>query len=337
MLNLPALPALALASVLMPQDAQSILESAQAKQAERWATVDDYTVVREVNGIEVTSWYRKFTVDGRTLFREVPRTEWERERTRAAGGTVLSSEDMELYAKASEQAGDQMAEEMARQGVPSMPGFDFQQMMSDQALFLRAGAAYEENDGRADAAEKADGMAAFARRARVVGREEVDGRAAFHLRAADLSDVPMAGTGDDARFTLKNASVWIDASEYVPLRLRVEGVMEKDGEKRDVVIERLDQAYERAGPLYESRRQVMRLSGLMEAMSPDERKKMQKARADLETMEAQMSQIPPAARGMVEKQMEKMKAQLSMMTDEGVFEAVIDVVRIAVNEGPPKN
>ncbi len=337
MLAFSVIPALVLATAPVPQDAQSILARAQEKQAERLATVDDYTVVRSVNGIEFPSWYRKFTVDGRTLFREVPRTEWERERTRAHGGTVMTDEDLETYAKASEQVGEGIASELAKQGVPPVPGFDFRQMMSDQALFLRAAASYEENDGRGDAAEAAAGMAEFARRAHLVGREEVDGRSAFHLLANDLADVPAKGSEDDARVELKSASLWLDADEYVPLRLRIEGVMEKDGEKRDIVIERLDEAYEHTGPLYESRRQVMRLSGLMDAMSPDERKKMQKARADLEKMEAQMSQIPPAARGMVEKQMAKMKAQLAMMTDEGVFEAVVDVVRIGVNEGPPKN
>ncbi|MGD8278590.1 MAG: hypothetical protein PVH00_11215 [Gemmatimonadota bacterium] len=335
MLALSALPVLALASALAPQDAQSVLAAAQSKQAERWATVDDYTVVREINGIEVTSWYRKFEVDGRTLFRQVPRTEWQRQRAEAEGGVVMTSEDYEAYADASEQLGDAMMSELAKEGVPPIPGFDFGQMMDDQALFLRFAASYEENDGRADAAEAAAGMASFADRARLVGREDVDGRQAFHLVADDLPDLPEQSAGD-ARFTLKRASLWLDADEYVPLRVRIEGVMEADGEERDVVIERLDQSYERAGPLYESRRQVMRLSGMMEALSPEDRKKMEEARAELEKLEAQMDQIPPAARGMVERQMDRMKTQLAMMNDEGVFETVIDVVRIGVNEGPPE-
>jgi hypothetical protein len=336
MLNLAALPVLAIAAAAMPQDARAILATAQARQAERWETVDDYAVVRRVNGMESVSWYRKFTVEGQPLFREVPRTEWERERTRALGGTVLSSGDLEVHAQASEQVGDAMASEMARQGVPPIPGLDFRKMMGDQALFLRAGAAYEENDGRSDAAETARGLADFAGRARVAGREDVDGRSAFHLRAEDLSDVPSGHPAGDARFTLRSVSLWIDTEEYVPLRLRVEGAMEADGEVRDVVIEKLDQAYERAGPLYESRRQVMRISGLLEGMSPEDRKKMAKARADIEKMEAQMDQIPQAARGMVARQMEKAKAQLALMSDEGAFEAVVEVIRVVVNGGPPE-
>ncbi|MEZ4425269.1 MAG: hypothetical protein R3E98_17860 [Gemmatimonadota bacterium] len=73
----------------------------------------------------------------------------------------------------------------------------------------------------------------------------------------------------------------------------------------------------------------------MGAMSDQERRDLEKARSDLEKAEAQMADMPEMARRMMEGQLERARAQLAAMSEDGAFETVVEVVRIAVNEGPP--
>ncbi|MCA9739080.1 MAG: hypothetical protein KC645_15750 [Gemmatimonadetes bacterium] len=322
-----------------PQDAQAILETAREKQAERQATVDDYTVVQRIAGVpqETPLYYEKVVIDGRPLFRLVPTTEWSRRNAEAQGQPPLTPEALEVWADAYEQTGDVLSDEMRKGGAPPLPGLDPRAMMYDNATFLRAAARgqREEVDGRADAAGAASGMAQFAERARLVGRETVGDRPAFHLRAEDLRDIALDPPDGEAEFTLGSISLWIDTEHYVPLRMVVEGEMTAEGRTTPITIEKRDEGYRPAGPLYESRRQVMRITGLMGAMTDKERRDLEKARSDLEKAEAQMADMPEMARRMMEGQLERARAQLAAMSEDGAFETVVEVVRIAVNEGPP--
>ena len=50
------------------------------------------------------------------------------------------------------------------------------------------------------------------------------------------------------------------------------GDVESDGREAEMTLERLFQDYRAAGTLYESHRQVMRMTGLMDALSEEDRK-----------------------------------------------------------------
>ncbi|HSG82061.1 MAG TPA: hypothetical protein VLC48_07420 [Gemmatimonadota bacterium] len=67
-----ALPFLLLALTLAPvaagQSAAEVLETAIARFDDRMAGIDNYTVVMDVMGFEVTNYFEKETVDGRTTF-----------------------------------------------------------------------------------------------------------------------------------------------------------------------------------------------------------------------------------------------------------------------------
>lgn len=91
----PTLSGLAIALGLAPltaqapvdPEAQRIFETALEKRYERWATVDNYTVVRTFNGAEQTQYYEKVLVDGMPAFRLVPPHEYEsKELEEALGG-----------------------------------------------------------------------------------------------------------------------------------------------------------------------------------------------------------------------------------------------------------
>ncbi len=324
---------------LSAQDAQEVLQTVQAKQAERWKTVDNYTVIQTMSGQQVAMYFEKFEVNGQPAFRLVPMLEYA-----ARGGPDYSAEELREAAKGTDSAAVMMKEaekQPSEDGGPMMPGMNMSGMMGDYGMMLRGAAKGKEEAaaggyGRADAADNARAMSEFARRAKVVGTESVNGRNAYQLRAEKLDDIDLTQPDDETQFTLNTMSVWIDTEHYVPLRMTMDGTMKAKGETRPITIDRVSEDYRKAGPLYESYRQVMRMSGMMEGMDPKERKKLEKARAEMEKMDAELEKMPPAARAMVEGRLKQARAQMAMMADEGAFESVVEVAEIKINQGPPK-
>jgi hypothetical protein len=324
-LTLSMLAAVTLAPTA-PQETQDILSSGQARQAERYATVDNYSVVRSMGGIETSEYYEKIEVNGQPVFRLVPIIEYQG----AVGedGEPLTADELREIDK-----------QMATQGGMET-GLDMGDLMMDNAAMYRAAAegveeAEAEEWGRKDAARSVQGMAQFARRAKVVGTETIDGREAYVIHADDLSDIEMGQGDNEAQYTLQTMTAWIDTEELVMLRLKMDGILERDGQSRDMTIENLQQDYRQTGPLYESYRQVMRISGLMGEMSEKDRKDLEKAQKEMEEMEAQLDEMPASARSMVEGQMKKYRAMIDSMLKDGAIETTVDVVRIEVNQGPP--
>lgn len=336
-LTLSMLAVATLTPASVQQNAQDVISSAQARQAERYTTVDNYTVVRSFGSIETSEYYEKIEVNGQPVFRLVPIIEYQ--RAQGEDGEPLSADQLREIADASEAASKEMDEQMASQGGMET-GLDMGGLMMDNAMLYRAAAAgideaEAEEWGRKDAAKRMHGMAEFAQRAKLVGTEAIDGRDAYVLRAEDLSDIVMSEPDDDAQYTLQTMTVWIDKEELVMLRMKMDGTLEREGQTRDMTIENLLQDYREAGPLYESYRRVMRISGLMGEMSEKDRKEMEKAKKQMEEMEAQLDDVPASARPMVEGQIKKARAMMDAMMKDGTMETTVDVVRIDVNQGPP--
>lgn len=230
-----------------------------------------------------------------------------------------------------EMLGDAMAA-----GGGDMPPMDMCGMTSQMSMVLRAGATAEENDGRADTAKALGHLAEFERRAHLTGTERVVAtsgspggmREAYRLVAHGLSDIKLDQPKGTAKFTLKKATRWLDKVHLVPLRLLMEGEAENKGKVIPIGIEKLDLDYKQVGPLYESHHQVYRLSGLMSSLSDEDRKEMEKAKAQLESM-------PPQHRAMVEKMMKSQMEKYEAMTSGNAVTSTTDVVSISINEGPP--
>lgn len=337
MLNALALPALALISALSvgaQQDAKSILETVRAKQVERWAGVQNYTVDQTMLGRRALVYFERFSIGGdenNPAFRMVPVAEISRDQAETMGFTPLTPEELEQAAAGYDMLGEMMAQAETPEG--GIPMGDPSQFLGGMADFLRAGAAYQENDGEANAAKDVTGMAAFARYARLVGRESVGDREAFLLRADNLDSVPEAQSGED--FTIESVSLWIDSREYVPLRLTVDGTVTTDDGDQRITIEKLDQDYRRVGSLYESFRQVLRVSGLMGAMDPDDREEMEKAMRQMEDMEEQLKALPESQRRMIMSRMGPQIEQMQKLVAGGAMEMLVEVNKIVVNQGPP--
>jgi hypothetical protein len=337
MLSSLAVPALALISTLSagaPQDAQSILETARAKQVERWAGVQDYTVDQTMLGRRALVYFEKFNIGGdpgKPAFRMVPVTEISREWYEGMGYESPTSEQLMALADGWEMMGTAMAQA----GVPAggTPMGDPSELLGEMAGFLRGGIEFDEDGGRSAAAEAFAGMATFARYARLVGEERVGDREAFLLRADNLASVPEAQLEEG--YTIEAASLWIDTRDYVPLRLKVEVTAQTDDGDQAMTIEKLDQDYRRVGSLYESFRQVLRISGLMDAMDPEQRREMQEAMQQLEELEEQLNQLPESQRRMIMSRMGPQLEQVRQMAAGGSIEVLVEVDKIVVNQGPP--
>ncbi len=336
-----SLLAAAVATPVVAQNAKEVLATAQAKQAERWETVDNYTVIQSINGQRMAMYFEKFEVDGQPAFRLVPMLEYANQ----GGGREMSAAEMREAARATDSAAV-MTEGMGNEpcegcGPTLLPGMNMSGMMRDYGVMLRAGATAKEEAaaggyGRNDAKANVQAMSEFAQRAKVVGTENVNDRQAYLLRAEKLDDVDLGQPSGKGKFTLNTMSVWLDTEHYVPLRMTMDGTMRAEGKTKPITIERVSDDYRKAGPLYESYRQVMRISGMMEGMDPKERKKLEKARADMEKMEAEIDKMPAAYRGMMEERLKQARKQLAMMANEGAFESVVEVAEIKINAGPPK-
>ena len=338
MLSSLALPALAVSSALSagaPQDAQSILETVRVRQVERWASVENYTIDQTMGGNRSLIYFEKFNIDGdptNPAFRMVPLTEISREQAEAMGFEPLTPGQLEASAGAHDVLGEVMAEHGATEGGMQPMG-DPRELFGATAGFLRGAAAYQENDGRADAASGIQHMATFARHARLVGKEEVGNREAFLLRADKLASVPEAQSSE--QFTLETVSLWIDTEDYVPLRLKMDGTAKTHDGDRPMTIEKLDQDYRAVGSLYESHHQLMRISGVMDAMDPKERAEMEKAVKEMEDLEEKLKELPESQRKMIMSRMGPQIEMMEKMAAGGAIEVPIEVNRIVVNQGPP--
>jgi hypothetical protein len=328
------------ASPLGAADTASVLEAARAKQAARWKSVENYTVVVRVNdsgGLQTPVFYEKMKVGDQVAFRMVSPAEYYR-KTSERAGFPPSKEFMAGMAPALD-----MAAGAAAAGDADSPGMDFRGMTSQMSMFLRAGANAKEDDGKADAAKAVGDFAEFAQRARLAGTEQVMAtsgspgamREAYRLVADNLTDIKLDQPKGSAKFRLKTATLWLDKEHLVPLRLLMEGEAENKGKKTPIGIEKLDLDYKQVGPLYESHHQVYRLSGLMSGLSEKDRKEMEKAKVDFEKAKAQLETMPPQQREMVEKMMKGQMEKFEAMTSGDAITSTTDVMSIAVNEGPP--
>jgi hypothetical protein len=320
---------------------QSILDNARAKQAERWAKVENYTItlsVRDAAGAQTPVYYEKITVDGQPTFRMVSPVEYMRDVSTKAGFPPLTPEQAEEMAKGYDMLGDALA-----QGGGDMPPMDVRGMTGDMGMFVKAGANYQPDDGRGDAKDAMHDMNEFAKRAKLAGSESVPAssakpdqtRDAFLLVADDLSDVKLEQPEGEAEYKLEKVSLWVDKEQYVPLRLLMNLEVESDGKKMPMTIEKLDLDYKQVGPLYESHQQVYRLSGMMSGMSEKDRKDMEKAKKDMEKAKKELEKMPPEQQEMVKKMMGSQMDKLEQMMAGDQVTSIADVVSIAINEGPP--
>ncbi|MEJ2298815.1 MAG: peptidoglycan-binding domain-containing protein [Woeseiaceae bacterium] len=345
---------LAMSSPALAETAQDILDTARAKQLERWKGVDCFSKTQTVMGRSVTTYFVRTLVkteDGGTETIFFPGSSCNLDGAPAGAMATpegqpqgMTPDQMEAYAEGLEMTGGALSQEVGdgleQAGMPrdlfkSMGGDpwvspDPGTMMGGLGSVMRDAAQGQREMAKERAGniqETADNMVAFRDAARLVGKEDIDGRQAWHLRATDIDQVEELEDGNT--FTMQSISLWLDATEYVPLRSEVHGVMSDGREDRPAVIESVSSDY-RTVPgsnMYESYRQTMSMSGMLDEAQQAE---FAEARKEAEEARKQLEQMPADQRAMVESMMGDSLSMMDNMSADGGFtmETVIDEIQV---------
>jgi len=325
----------------LPQDAQSILQTMREMQNERREGVQNYTIDQSMAGTRSLSYFERIAnaPAGTVAFRLVPALEIARKQSEEEGFTPMTAEELDLYADGVDALGDIMAQEASGGAANALGGMaqgsDPRGMTSLMSSFYRAAAdaeAEEKSDGTEEALSEARQMDQFAQVARLIGKESVGSREAFLLRA---DNVNITQSQDGSEFTLNTITMWVDTAEYVPLRLKMDGVARHDGESMPMTIEKLDSNYQNvAGSgMYESFTQVMRIAGVL---TPEQEAEMKEAMVQMKELETQLAAMPASQRAMMEKMIGPQLEMIRSMASGNGMEVTIEVNAILVNtDGPP--
>ena len=319
----------------MAEDVQSILKNMQEMQLERWEGVDNYVVDQTTMGQRVTLGFEKTTVEGSDgemypMFKP------------AAPGSSEFAVQLSFAASTAESILASKEEEMKAEGMPvdmlrlgggsekdpcggeeAHMNFDPRCMMHNMAMFAAAGAKADNDPAAADMS----GMAQFAQRARLSGIEQVAGRDANHLIAEGLNQAQLS---DGQEFLMDTVEMWVDVNEYVPLKFRMTGEFTTEGQTRPMVIEKIDSDWRTVpgSSMYESYKQVMRISGVM---TPEQKKQMQEAQKQMAEMDKQMASMPASQREMMMRMMGPQLEMIRKMANGEGLEVTVDVHQILVN------
>ena len=172
-----------------------------------------------------------------------------------------------------------------------------------------------------------DEIQQIAQTAEYLGKETIGGREGFHLKADDVEHVQESG---DQTISFEKFEVWLDTTEFVPLKMLIHGTATSPRGSRQVVIEKLDTDY-RTVPgsnLYEAYRQVMTMNGVID---PAQQKQLQEAQKQMAEMEEQLASMPEAQRQMMQSMMGPKIEMMKKMAAGGGIEIVTEILEIKVN------
>jgi hypothetical protein len=341
--------AIFLPSVAATQDARSILKTVREKQVERWEGVKSYAIDQSIMGNRAQSYFTRAEVeDSRGVLHPVFRPNFGNSDACADSGEKTladaSPEELEQIADAYQTLGEGMGNEiengleeaglprglLAATGSDPWASFDPRVMMGSGATMYR-GLAQAKRQRAIDDAAPDDSLIQqdlLARNAKLIGVESIDGRSAFHVRADDLN---LAQAADGEEFTVHAISMWIDTDMFVPLKMKMDGVATSGRESRPITMERLNLDY-RPVPdsnMYESYRQVSKISGVMNA---EQQAQMQEAQQQMAEFEKQLAAMPASQRDMIMRQMGPQMDMMKNMASGGGLEMVTEVHQIVVNQ-----
>jgi len=288
------------------QDADSIMQQVRQKQLARWNGVDSYVVDQTMGGNRTVLLYEKFG-NAQLGFQLVPPNEVSQRLEKKTGlhpdikrliaGGILT-DDGYLLSLAQKNLPLSTKGKGVIQGV-----FEGLFVFLDSATSLSAVDDFYSEQADENRQSIFD-MAEFGRKAGYMGTEKINGRKAYLLWENEINRTQKTEGGE---YTLTAMSLWVDAEKYVPLRMKIDGVVKEGKKVTPITIERIDSDYKSVGGLYESFKRVMRLGGMMDDKQIAE---LQEAREDLEELKEQIAAMPKQQRDMI---MARMGPQMDTM------------------------
>lgn len=346
---IPILALVGISGAALAQDVRSILETSQAKQLERWKGVNAYILNQSASGQQIQTHFQRTEVvdsDGnsQTMFLPVRNPGAQ---AGMCGSRTLTPDELEIFAQGLELTGSVTGpKQMERyeqagipaaavKGDPSEPWAspDPRIMMGAGAEFLRGAAdaqrAQAAEDPNADGRERADHIQQFIDKASLVGTESIDGRRAFHLRADGLDEVHES---DGNQFRTEAMSMWVDTTEYVPLRIKMDGTLTSGRETRPMSMEMVYSDYRRVpdSNMYEAHKQMTKISGMLDEKQQKEIREAQEQMADFEQ---QMADMPPEQRAMMERMVGPQLERFRKMAAGEGFQT--DIITHSITVNPP--
>lgn len=314
LLLLPLFSLLLFPSFVFCENAEQIVETMQAKQREREKGLGSYIIQQVTQGTSSLLYFEKDYKIGE--FRMVPESDlladaalkkgWGPSQSKAfMGGMALGMEAARQGIKdeLGLPAGNAILESM-KLGVLDL-------MKIQSALPTTQGYLKDKQNRSDEVAQRALDMSQFGKMAQVTGAETVHGKDAHVLRADDLNMTQKDKAGD---FTVSSVTMWVDRSDYVPLRVRVDGAAKASGERRAVSIEKDSFDYKEEGPLYLPHREIMRIANIM---SKSDQAKMKEAQDQLAEMK---SKLQGPQKAMIEAMMGPQLKMLENMAKGGGIE-----------------
>lgn len=175
-----------------------------------------------------------------------------------------------------------------------------------------------------------DDIQDLAKSAKVLGTESIAGRSGYHLKADEVDRVQQMG---DQSVTFDTFEIWIDTTDYVPLKILIHGTGTGPDGSRPMVVNMEFSDYRNVpdSKLFESYRQTMSMGGVLD---PKQQKELQEAMKQMDEMEAQLAAMPESQRQMMERMMGPKIEMMKQMASGGAVEIATEVLEIKVNTGP---
>jgi len=177
-------------------------------------------------------------------------------------------------------------------------------------------------------------MDTLAQVASYVGTETIDGRRCHVLHVDDptaLSGDPMPAMAQE-QTQQGEMRLYIDAEQYVPVRIESEVMVEQNGETQTLRPRIHFSDYRTVDGLTLPWTMEMRMDNLNASISLEER---EQARQSLEEMEKRMQEMPEQQRRMMEGMMKKQLDQLRSILEEGSIHFAVEVQDVKVNTDLP--
>jgi peptidoglycan hydrolase-like protein with peptidoglycan-binding domain len=334
------------------QSASGLFDKMTGAEAKRAKGVSDYAMDITMMGHDSTLYYERVTIPQTNrrpveTFRLVP---FDEMKSRQEAGQGMPPDAWQAYSDALRQSGSAMDSEIDREmseagfppGLLDAMGSGASEepwaspnpgtMMNSMADFAAAGSGASskgKDEADAEQAAMAESMSQFRKHAKIVGKETIGKTRTVHTRAENLELVEEVN-GEE--ITIHTVSLWIDAANYVPVKLRIDGTARQKRKSREFFVERLDQDYRTVpdSTLYMPYRNVLRVGGVL---GPKEQREMEDARKKLADFEAQLAAMQPEERARVEGMMGSQMDMMRKMVDGGTMEIETTVRAIRVNTG----
>ena len=181
----------------------------------------------------------------------------------------------------------------------------------------------------------------FVERMRTDGTEDVDGHRCHVLVVDDFEGLDLTDfAGGVGGFQPQSLRMYMDTDDYVTRRMDMAGVMDMNGEQREMSTSVLMLDYREVDGMLFPFRVEISTEGLGQAMgdamgggmSEEDRAEMQDMLAQ---MEKELEKMPEAQRAMMEQMMKGRMEGMSEMVGEAMSAMVVEVLELKVNGGPP--